>query len=299
MFPVIAILILTAAVSQDEGYATRVPDVTDFIDETSSVPLELSTGHPIVEVEIQGEGPFRMLLDTGAMATAIDADLAEELGLAVVGQTTLGDPSNPAAHTANLVEVEELAIGDVVFYDFEAVAWDRPEALRRSTTDGSSTRGIVGLPLFAGCLMTLDYQNAQLSLSEGELPEPDGKQVLATSRTPEGIILFPIEVAGTSMQAHLDSGNPQTLLLPGRFEEMMPLVEGSKRTGRGMRASGPVEFTVARLDGDLHIGDLILARPEIRFDEKITGANLGFSMLKGRRLTLDQKNHRMQLSSGE
>ena len=55
-------------------------------------------------------------------------------------------------------------------------------------------------------------------------------------------------------------------------------------------------WAIARLDGDLQIGDLVLSSPEIRFDEKITAANLGFSMLEGRCLTLDQKNQRMRLS---
>ncbi|MFP1129824.1 retroviral-like aspartic protease family protein [Asticcacaulis sp. W401b] len=51
------------------------------------VPLTLSSSKkPIVEVTLNGKGPYRFILDTGASHTVIRASLASELGLAVAGQ---------------------------------------------------------------------------------------------------------------------------------------------------------------------------------------------------------------------
>src|SRR5262249_1110188 len=70
---------------------------------TVSVRLDLSMGQPVVDVILNGKGPFRMFLDTGAGATVLDQSLATELGLAPSGKTRLGDPANPQAISADIV----------------------------------------------------------------------------------------------------------------------------------------------------------------------------------------------------
>lgn len=51
------------------------------------VPLTLSSSKkPIVEVKLNGKGPYRFILDTGASHTVIRASLATELGLTSTGQ---------------------------------------------------------------------------------------------------------------------------------------------------------------------------------------------------------------------
>lgn len=51
------------------------------------VPLTLSDSKkPIVEVRLNGQGPYRFILDTGASHTVIRASLGKELGLVSTGQ---------------------------------------------------------------------------------------------------------------------------------------------------------------------------------------------------------------------
>src|SRR4051794_5882279 len=65
----------------------------------AAVPMLDIGGRPVVEVKINGKGPFPFILDTGATDTVIDSDLNEEL--------SLGDT------------IKELAIGAIKVTDLE------------------------------------------------------------------------------------------------------------------------------------------------------------------------------------
>ena len=114
-------------------------------------------------------------------------------------------------------------------------------------------------------------------------------------REENGVLTVPLTVAGLELWAHLDTGNSRSLLLPDKFLEELPLEEGSRRTGRGMRASGPVQFLIARLDGVVSLGKYRFERPEVRFDEKIVAPNVGYILLKGQAVTIDQEHLRLAL----
>src|ERR1051326_8132692 len=131
-----------------------------------SVPMDLSSGQPVVEVYLNGKGPFRMFLDTGAGSTVLDRSLADELALRHVGKTRMGDPANPEAIAADLVRIDSLRIGPASFEGIEAASWDR-SGLRR---DANPPRGVIGFALFRELLLTLDYPGAQVRLAHGTLP---------------------------------------------------------------------------------------------------------------------------------
>src|SRR5262249_46769201 len=92
---------------------------------TVSVRLDLSMGQPVVDVILNGKGPFRMFLDTGAGTTVLDQSLATELGLQPVAQTRLGDPANPQAILADVVTIDTLRIGGALFRGVRAASFDR------------------------------------------------------------------------------------------------------------------------------------------------------------------------------
>jgi hypothetical protein len=250
------------------------------------VPMEVIAGTPIVEVWFGDSGPHRMILDTGASGLVLYGDLAKELGLEVVGQTRIGDPSNPGAILVDRVRVETLSIGDAHFEDIEAVAWE-------SSLRGPGTRGIVGLPVFADCTFTLDYPASELRITLAPLPEPDGEHVRALRRDAMGLLLVPVTVAGREHAAHIDSGNSASLVLPEGMRPHVPLVAGTEREGRGRRASGDVVFVVGTLDGDVHFGGVTFARPEIRFSPGQPVLNVGHDLLRGFALSIDQPRGRI------
>jgi len=113
----------------------RVRPLKTTIAAPVEVPMGSMAGRPTIDVMIDGKGPFRFLVDTGAGTTVINQDLANELGLAVVDTTRIGDPMNPNAIKADVVQVPTMTIGDAKFETFAAASWDRGYLIRAGETN--------------------------------------------------------------------------------------------------------------------------------------------------------------------
>src|ERR1700748_2039576 len=58
------------------------PDNVAIPENGMSIPMLNYGGRPLVEVMINGKGPYRFILDTGATVNVIDTSVATELSLA-------------------------------------------------------------------------------------------------------------------------------------------------------------------------------------------------------------------------
>jgi hypothetical protein len=273
-----------------KGGAGERPRATSLAGPTR-VPMAAGSSHVVIDVSIDGHGPFPMILDTGAATTVLEQDLVQELGLVSLGTTRIGDPSDPLANEVDELELGLVEIGGARFEGVQAVGW-RGEPLLR----GGATRGVIGLPTFRDCLLTIDYPEREVALGTGALPEADGKRILPLDA--RGIASLPVDVAGREVLAHLDVGNGSSLILPGAWRHDVAL-KGEVFRGTGVRASGSVEFTIGTLDGAVTIGEHVFRDPEVRFDPGLQHVNVGYGLLKGFALTLDQRSGRVRLEPGE
>ena len=266
------------------------PKRTELPDEPVVVPLDLSRGWPVIEVMMGDHGPYRMILDTGSSVTVLNARLLAEQGIEPAGKTRVGDPSNPTAVEVDLAPVPRLQIADALFEEFTAIAWSDDMGM-----SGMGLDGIVGMPTFRDCLLTLDYGAGEARIQRGELPAADGVRVLEFEGN--GTIDVRLEVAGETVLAHFDSGNAGSIKLPGTMEARLPLVAGSEVTRSGRRASGPVEMRGGILDGTVRVGSLAMERPEVMFDDSLVAGNIGRSFLDQGPVTIDLKNGRLRLGT--
>ncbi len=280
--PWAAVAIILAAAGIKAGEADTKPVRTR---------LSVDQGHPSIELKLDGKGPYRLLFDTGSGADLIvDQDLAAELGLASTGTRRIGDPNRPEALTAEVVKLDRVEVGGLVLEDVSAIAW------KRDHVGGADfPRGVVGLGLFGPRLVTLDYAREELSVAPGELPAPDGKTVL-TASFEDGIPSVPIEVAGTSFRAHLDSGSTGFVGLPLDAAKSLPLESAPAVVGRARTASGDYAVSEARLKGSVRVGTIEIENPKLRFVD-LPQANLGFDLLRSLVVTIDRKNARVRLVS--
>ena len=63
------------------GPQIPVPAHITMPEEGVIVPMDDMGGRPLIEVTINGKGPYRFILDTGAVATVVSEDLSRELSL--------------------------------------------------------------------------------------------------------------------------------------------------------------------------------------------------------------------------
>jgi predicted aspartyl protease len=259
--------------------------------DTAVAAVDLSTGRPVIELRIDGAGPFRFAFDTGSGADLIlDEGLAKELGLAPTGTTRIGDPNSPDAIEAQVVKVDRVEFGGLTLRGVETISWKR-----HAMAGADAPRGVVGLGLFGPRLVTLDYPRAKLMVEPGELPEPDGRTVFAASFG-DGIPSIPIDVAGVSFRAHVDSGSSGFLGLPLGAADRLPLEAPPVMVGRARTASGDYSVSESRLRGTVRVGSIVIENPKVRFVDLPIG-NLGSDLLRALAVTVDRKNARVRLVS--
>ncbi len=285
---------LCAAISssQDHGMMgeDQKPRRIELATPEVAAPLRLEKGRPLVDVTVNGKGPFPFVLDTGAGGTVLEGDLVQELGLPTIGEVHIGDPIHPHGLAAKQVKIDRLAIGGLTLSDMTATAVENS-----GFREHLGARGVLGMPLFRELLLTLDYAGGQVRIARGELPDSDGKEVL--SFRPGHGIRVPITVGTLSLDADVDTGSPAAVSLPEEYMEKLPL-EG-KPVAIGKARTVTAEFTVygATLKGAVQIGSHRLENPALRFN-KLPIANIGGEVLGRFAITIDQKNRRIRFTKG-
>jgi len=264
------------------------PERTRLRSEVVEVPMDLSTGRPLVQVTIDGRGPFNFILDTGASVTVIDENLAAELGLPVVGEGHIGDPSNPEAFVSKRVKAQTLELGDLELSGVTLLTFQ----LRKMM--GDRYGGILGLPDLAGILVTLDYPGRRVILTLGEL-SPDGPQVVAY-QSEGGLISLPLRICGKVLAAHLDSGNPGTFMLPKGLANQCAFKAPPVEVGMAATVGTSSAIWGARIDGNVEVAGLDFIDPEVVLSDRLSEwANIGFDALQDISLSIDQKNKRLRM----
>lgn len=255
-------------------------------------PLSSTGDAFMIDVTIDGQGPFPFALDTGA-ADALDADLAQALGLAVrgrlAGQGAGEGRLEIGLARAGLVEIGDLALRDQLF---------RVLPLGGAGSDPAPPyRGLLGHDFFDRFVVRLDQARQELVASEpaawpgaapglevpldfhGSLPVVDGA------------------IDGVAGRFVLDSGQANTLTLFRPFlvrtglEHRWP-VAFTAPVGWGLGGDIVAEVTRGAL---LSLGPVAVRRPILYLSRQRSGAfadpalagNVGQGALARFNLTLD------------
>jgi len=284
---------LCAAISssQDRGMMgeDQKPRRVELATPELAVPLRLESGRPVVEVVVNGKGPFPFVLDTGAGGTVLEGDLVQELALPTIGEVQIGDPIHPHGLAAKQVSIDRLAIGGLTLSDMTATAVENS-----GFREHLGARGVLGMPLFSELLLTIDYAGGQVRIAPGELPDPDGKEILAL-RPAHGLIRVPITVGAVELDADVDSGSPAAVSLPEEYMEKLPLAGKPVQIGKARTVTAEFPVYGATLKGAVQIGSHRLENPALRFN-KLPNANIGGEVLGRFAITIDQKNRRIRFT---
>lgn len=238
-------------------------------------------------VFLNEKGPYRFMLDTGAEgAGRVDQALAEEMKLPVTGRSeSVGLLGQTNAMTER--RIDTLTVGGVSFKNVRLLSRDYSREQPRGV---KPIHGILGFHLFNEFLLTIDYPARTITIARGELPPPNGRDILpiiSDDEDPE----IEISLGGKTMQALLDTGAMGPVGVPATLAEGLKFTAEPRLRGR----EGDVELRSATLDGVLKMGAVEVTNPNLMIAGRMPTPVVGIQILAPLALTFDQKHDRVRI----
>jgi hypothetical protein len=252
-----------------------------------TVPVSLIDGYVIVDVRLNGEGPFHFMFDTGADIVVLDP-VAQKLALKVDDWgDTVGDGENKT-HLRR-AELRDVKIGEL--HSTDRVVGVAPTDDVRQVFGNYPLSGFIGKSLLKGMVVKLDYVHRQLTFT------PDAQFSYSGTGTSlpfiDGHIVATID--GIQQAVYVDTGTSPGLIigaftsadhdLPSRYKASVQSVTdwgygGPVRTqlARGhlfelgnIEVRDPLLYLSVQKAGllasaDAHLGGGILSRFDVTFD---------------------------------
>jgi len=258
----------------------------------SSELAMLPGGDVLLEVRVDGKGPYHFLLDTGASGGGrINQPLVDSLGLKVVGQVLAGDSTGKNRQTLSIVRAPSVTVGAATFSDVNLIARDLAVA---SAGRNVSFDGVLGIELFQDYLLTLDFPARRVRIEKGDLPPADGREILDFESW-HGVARVQVKVGDLAVTTDVDSGNLHGgFVLPASYLGKVALEGEPKVVGRRRTGFNELEVKQATLKDPLQIGGLVLQHVTADFIDGLPHASFGQQLLARFAVTIDQKNRRIR-----
>ena len=262
-----------------------LPDMGELSFEGDEVvlPLTGTFGHPRVTVDLGDGEEYTFIVDTGASVNVLDSEVAKRLGFEVTGQMEIGAPGGPQV-PGDIVMVPLAHVGDAEIRNAEFVTFGVSEFSM------GLTQGVLGLKLFRKFVLTYDQSNGEIRVTRSEL-SPEGPDVISYQDN-GGHINLDIEVEGTSVASHIDTGSMGEFMLPAELIEKLPLKAEPTGGAKARLVGGEREIKVAQLNGKASFAGHSFVDPQLAFMSPSTGyGNIGMGIMGEMVVSIDQKNH--------
>lgn len=157
--------------------------------------------HLLAPVDINGEGPFNFILDTGANVSCVSRTLADRLMLAAAGTTAVhtmvGVRDRPS------VMIKTLTVGQRHRRDVKAPALP---------AFGGQVDGLLGVDWLGGQKLVLDMRQKKIEImpSRGEYPTQT-RYIVPCRRKLGQLTIVDADLSGHKISAMIDSGSQVTM----------------------------------------------------------------------------------------
>jgi hypothetical protein len=230
----------------------------------------------VVEVRVNGAGPFDFLVDTGTTRTVIDPELASQLQVSAVGEVNVTTVLH--YRQDKLVRLQDLQLGEASASGLGAMSVSNLGAivdkLTRQKMLAPGIRGVLGEDFLSKFDFLIDYKLRTIQFGE---PPPAGERCRfeATGQyqgapTTNRLLIDVefMEVSGNKVQLQLDTG--------ARTPELFPVSHDARPSqpwGSSMATSSGANGIIVHSNVTLRIGatkisgqDVVQSRRAVAFD---------------------------------
>lgn len=247
------------------------------------VPFDIVDGRIHVQVQVNGSGPYRFAIDTGASGMArADARLVRQLALPADASTRHSDGVQTAeAHT---VRINTLALDGLRRSDVIALTRDyNARQSKDAAFDGILARGFL-----ADGVLIIDYPQRRLQFRRDINLLPAQPDTLAYSRA----FRIPVTIGTVTTEAQLDTGANVAMVLPTAL--FRRAAGAAVTTGDRLTLShGEVDGGHAQLDVPVLIGGLALQGLHVRVSDHYPEAVVGAHALQEAVVLIDQRSQQV------
>lgn len=236
---------------------------------------------PVVEVMLNGRGPYRFGIETGAGFVGMKTSIADSLHL-----RRSGGPDDFPEFAADSVSVGAASFQGVTIVGMPRAA--------------TGVDGILGLPFFHDVLLTIDYPNHRARFEKDSLPAANGRDVLALTRVGP-FWATSLSLGGKAFESVIDTRSTGTLSSPPVIADQLTFIQEPVVVGRAGGAGIPErEVKAGQLKGDAQLGQFTFPNPMLTIHSLPPGFPetplIGSSILENFTVSLDQRHARLRLA---
>ena len=244
----------------------------------------------LVEVKIDGKGPFLFSVDTGLSVRACIADdLRRELGLPR-GRGMFSDDGGGRVGYQPGSRLPSVSVGGVEWKDLRVLVEDL-EWLKSS--EGLPIRGILGLRFFGDRTIQFDGNGGVIRLFDQRLPRQPQQQI-SRFRLRGGVPYCWMQAGAHNFPVLLDTGYDGGIAMPYSFRDKVLCYDQPRLTAKLRTAHGQDrKIYSARLKQDATVAGFKMHHPPVQFLEGYRTGILGGQALRQFVVTFDRQGQRV------
>lgn len=180
---------------------TAQPDPADLL---FAAPTHLDrVGRIVVPVWVDGKGPYRFLVDTGADGSLVSSRLVRALRLDANGTPDEEVQGTTGIEQMPCVTIDTLRIGSITKHNVRMPVSSSPVM--------TGLDGILGMAGFGEVRVMVDFQHNKVAIDRTSRGLPSDFLDIRAERTSGGLLVIPAHVGDVEVAAVLDTGATETM----------------------------------------------------------------------------------------